>query len=190
MATQAAATLVGGVEHDPRQAMVACPLDHRKIGCPVGEQHGHDAPPPRRLGGKRLEAGNRVAVGKQADLDDVYAEPAHALDGGCDARRHHRQVADRGTDTAPAGDLRHGVLNDCRGQGAQRPGRRVLEIDDVDAAIDGGLRLRCRDHAGEHTRHGAMTPSICVRCSSIRCISRSHARRSRGPAVLSMAIFR
>lgn len=188
MTPQTAAALVGGIEHDPGKPEIARPLDQREVQSLIGEHHKDDAPPAPRFVGEHLKAGLAVAPGKQTDLDDVDAEPGGPRHRRGDSPGHHRQIPDRGTDGAPTGDPRDDGADRLSRQRAQGARRRILEIDQVGAGSQHEFRLLDRGHARQHSRHRPVTFSLCALCAPMRSISQSQACRSRGPAVLSIAI--
>ncbi len=148
--------LVGGVEHHAVEAGIGAAMDQIEIGLPVGKADGDETDALARRGAKRRKRRCGVA-GEDAELDDVDAGLGHGANRGKDRRRGERQIADRGTGRPPSRNRRQRGAEHPLGQPPQRACFRLLQIDDVGAAGDGGQRLHRRADACQQLRH-AVSP--------------------------------
>ncbi len=191
---QAAAALVGDVEHQRREpARAQRRVDQALVDAVVGQQHRHDG---RAAAGEALQQARAVAgrgARGDAHLDVVDAAGRHGGDAAQDLvapRRRH--VADRGADRdaglqCPQG--LHDARDAPRRQPAQRAGGGFLEVDEMRAGPGGLEGLVQVAHARQHPRHPAFSATGAdARATASR--SQPQASCSAGPAVLSMAICR
>ena len=87
---QRAALLVGGVEHQPGKAGIACMLDEIEIDAAIGQQHADEQHARRdRARARRSASSAAPRLDAETDLDDVGAGSRHGDDG---ARRGVRVI--------------------------------------------------------------------------------------------------
>jgi len=166
MTAQSARLLVSRIEHDSDQAICGKGLNGGEIRRFIGEHHGDNTRPARRLDRQRLKACapafSPFFLGKKPHLDEIDAAPGGAANSGGQYLGFHRQIADRRAGGPAAPHQSDGGIEITAVPGPQRPLGRVLEIQHIGARRDGeGVACfgQC-GQAGKQDRHLSASPFL------------------------------
>src|SRR5271169_857428 len=151
------AALLGCVEQDALEADSAQVRQAIEIRRSVGPQHANKANLRRKRPQSPIKPVERGTVDRELDRIDASGdERAHAL--GESFRLVWRRAERRADAPPPGRDRLEASFDRFPRGGRQQPLARVLEVNDVGAAVQGDRRLLAVDDARQHQGHRAGLP--------------------------------